>query len=247
MAKILELFARHASQATFFVLGQVAQEKPEIPRMIRDAGHEVASHGFDHALVYRQKPEEFDQDLTRSKALIEGLTGLRIRGFRAPSWSITRDTPWVYDVLEQRGFEYDASVFPFKTFLYGISGAPRFPHYPTVNGRTSKILEIPASTVRVSGKAIPFCGGFYLRLLPYAAIRAAIKRVNGEGHPAVIYFHPWEMDATEKRLALPLKERLIQYSRLGSVWPKLEALLGEFEFSSIGVSLDSGDFSRFRT
>ncbi len=238
--EILARCGAHGARATFFVLGSVAERKPRLVRSIRDAGHDVGIHGYDHRLVYRQTREEFELDVRRALEAVEDVTGKRVRGYRAPSWSISRETFWAYEVLDGLGLEYDASVFPFKTFLYGDSSAPRFAHYPARAGRAAGILEIPVSTVRVFGTNVPFSGGFYLRMLPWFAVAFGIQRVNAEGHPAIVYVHPYEIDPDEQRLTLPARDRFIQYAGVAGVLGKLERLLAGWRFDSMEAALDAG-------
>lgn len=237
---LLDLLARHRARATFFVVGSIAERKPGVVGQIREAGHDLGVHGHDHRLLGTQTPTEFERDLARALQAIEAAAGARPRGFRAPSWSMTRQTEWAYAVLERLGLDYDASVFPFRTFLYGMPGAPRFPYYPQVDGRPCRVLEIPMSTVRLGGRNLPFSGGFYLRLLPLAAVRAGIRRINREGHPALVYVHPWELDPQEKRLDLSPGARCIQYLGVARSLRKLTGLLEAFEFTSIEALLDAG-------
>lgn len=199
----LEALERNHATATFFVLGFVAEQHPGLVQKIAQAGHEVASHGYGHQLVYKQTPEEFRQDIQRSKKLLEDIIGKPVRGYRAPSWSITEESLWALTILEEEGFAYDSSIFPFKNFLYGISGAPRFPFAAAkYQPRAEKLLEIPPSTVRVPGMNVPFSGGFYFRALPYPFIHLFAKQVNREGHPVVFYLHPREIDPQQPRLKL---------------------------------------------
>jgi polysaccharide deacetylase family protein (PEP-CTERM system associated) len=240
VGRLLDLFGRRGARATFFVVGTVAERKPDILRMIRRGGHAVAIHGWDHRLLSGQSREEFARDLDLSIAAIEGVTGVRPRGFRAPSWSMTAETAWAYEVLACRGLEYDSSIYPIRTFLYGMAGAPRFPFHPRMDGRDLPVLEIPASTVQLLGRRWPFAGGAFLRALPSTAIKAGIRRLNAEGFPAVVYCHPWEIDPAERRLPLPAHQRWIQYTGLAGCLPKLDRVLRSFAFASIEEQLDSG-------
>lgn len=240
VAEILARCEVHDARATFFVVGSVATRKPGVVRMIQEAGHAVAIHGYDHRLAYEQTPDEFELDIRRAIDAVQDVTGKHVRGYRAPSWSMTKDMFWAYGILDRFGLEYDASVFPFRTFLYGIPDAPRFPYYPAFGDRRADVLEIPVSTVRVFGRNLPFSGGFYLRMLPWAAIRHGIRRVNAEGHPAIVYMHPHEIDPREQRVALPPLSRFIQYAGTAGALGKLERLLASFRFTSIETALDSG-------
>jgi polysaccharide deacetylase family protein (PEP-CTERM system associated) len=239
VAELLALFAAHEARATFFVVGSVAERKPAVVEMIRDAGHDIAIHGHDHRLVYQLTPAQFERDTWRALDAVQAVTGKRARGYRAPSWSISSHMLWAYEVLGELGLEYDASVCPFRTFLYGDARAPRFPCYPA-RGRGFDILEIPLSTVRVLGRNVPFSGGFYLRMLPWPAIALGVRRVNAEGHPAIVYVHPHDIDADERRLPLGLGARFIQYAGVSTVRGKLERLLARWRFTSIETALDAG-------
>ncbi len=231
--RLLELFAEYDATATFFVLGSVADAHPGLVRDIAAAGHEIATHGYRHRLVCEQTPEQFKQDVGRAKAELEDIAGRRVKGYRAPSWSVDERTLWALELLEELGFTYDASVFPMRTYLYGMSSAPRFPYRPTVGGRTLEILEVPASTVRLLGRNLPFAGGFYFRALPFAIFSGGVRSVNREGQPAVVYLHPREIDPGQPRLPLGLKERFIHDYGVRRCERKLTRALDRFEFSSI--------------
>jgi polysaccharide deactylase family protein, PEP-CTERM locus subfamily len=231
--RLLALFQKHQAKATFFVLGYVAEKHPQLIREIAAAGHEIATHGYAHQLAYLQTPEVFKEDVSRAKKLVEDIIGKNIKGYRAPSWSVTSKSLWVWGILEDLGFIYDASVFPIETYLYGLPTAPRFPYHPQYNGRTLKLLEVPSSTVQIFNKNIPFAGGFYFRALPYPLIAQGIKTVNKEGQPAIVYLHPREIDPGQPRLTLSLKESLIHYYGIHGCEQKLKRILKKFEFTSI--------------
>ncbi|MDP4128434.1 MAG: DUF3473 domain-containing protein [Bacillota bacterium] len=231
--RLLALFNKHRAKATFFVLGYVAEQHPKLIREIAAAGHEIATHGYAHQLVYQQSPAVFKEDVSRAKKLVEDIIGKNVKGYRAPSWSITPKSLWAWDILEDLGFVYDASVFPIETYLYGLPNAPRFPYHPQYNGRTLSLLEVPSSTVQIFNKNIPFAGGFYFRALPYSLIAQGIKTVNKEGQPAIVYLHPREIDPGQPRLTLSLKERLIHYYGISGCEQKLLRILKKFEFTSI--------------
>lgn len=231
--RLLALFHEHQAKATFFALGYVAEQHPQLIRTIAEAGHEIASHGHAHQLVYQQTPAAFKEDVSRAKALLEDLLGQRVKGYRAPSWSITTKSLWAWTVLEDLGFVYDASVFPIKTYLYGLPSAPRFSYHPQYEGKTLSLLEIPSSTARVLHKNIPFAGGFYLRIIPYPLIARCLKAVNKEGAPAIIYLHPREIDPHQPQLQLSPKESFIHYYGVKRCEQKLVRLLKNFKFTSI--------------
>jgi polysaccharide deacetylase family protein (PEP-CTERM system associated) len=230
--RLLALFADHRVRGTFFVLGWVAEREPEMVQRIAAAGHEVASHGFGHRLVYDQSPPEFRDDIRRSKAILESLIGCSVQGYRAPSFSITERSLWAWDVLLEEGFTYDASVYPIRHDRYGIPSAPREVH--TLRRPAGSLVEIPGTTVRVAGMNLPAAGGGYFRLLPYAYTRAAIRHVNrAERRPAVFYMHPWEVDPGQPRLDAPWLSRFRHYTNLAATEGRLRRLLGEFRFAPI--------------
>lgn len=229
----LELFEKYHSTATFFVLGFVAEQHPNLVRQIANAGHEIASHGYGHQLVYKQTPDEFRQDVRRSKIILEDIIGKQVKGYRAPSWSITEESFWALSVLEEEGFLFDSSIFPFKNFLYGVNNAPRFPYYAKkYNPRVENLLEIPPSTVRLPGMNLPFSGGFYFRAMPYPLIHAFIKNVN-HTDSVVFYLHPREIDPEQPRLNLNSRDALIHYYGIAGCKKKLSKVLKNFPCESI--------------
>lgn len=231
--RLLTLFNTYHAKATFFVLGYIAEQHPRLIRQIAAAGHELATHGYAHQLIYQQSPAVFKEDVSQAKKRVEDIIGKSVKGYRAPSWSITPKSLWAWDILEDLGFVYDASVFPIKTYLYGLPTSPRFPYYPQYNGRTLRLLEVPSSSVRIFNKNIPFAGGFYFRALPYPLIAKCIKTVNQEGYPAIVYLHPREIDPGQPRLTLSAKESLIHYYGIKGCEQKLIRVLKKFKFTSI--------------
>ncbi len=222
--RILDLFARHDVTATFFTLGCVAQRHPAMMRRIADAGHELASHGWDHKRVFRMDAGVFRADLARTRAAIEDAGGKPVIGYRAPSFSIDARTPWAHAVLAEEGYAYSSSVAPVVHDHYGWADSPRFAWRP-VDG--ASLVELPVTTARIGGRTLAAGGGGFFRLLPYRFSTWAIDQVNGEGHPAIFYFHPWEVDPGQPRVAgAPLKSRLRHYSRLAAMEGKLDRLLG---------------------
>jgi polysaccharide deacetylase family protein (PEP-CTERM system associated) len=225
------------TRATFFVLGWVAERYPGLIRQIAERGHEIASHGYDHRLVFDLTPEQFRADLRRARASIEAASGVRVRGYRAPSYSITARSLWALDVLIEEGYAYDASIFPIHHDRYGLPSAPR--HIHTITRPAGTLWEVPGSTRRVSGMNLPIAGGGYFRLLPYGWTRRGIARVNRlERQPVVFYIHPWELDPEQPRLPASQLTRLRHYRNLSETVPRLERLLSEFRFDSIGAILD---------
>jgi polysaccharide deacetylase family protein (PEP-CTERM system associated) len=214
------------------VLGYVTAKHPILVKEISSLGHEIATHGYSHRLIYRQTPQEFREDLQRSIKIIEDVTQQKVLGYRAPYWTITKESYWALDILQEEGIKYDSSVYPIKTYLYGIPDAPVYPHIIKENNG-NKLIEFPPSTVTVCGLKVPIGGGFYMRALPSWLIRWGIKRINKEGQPAIVYIHPPEFDSLKPVVRLPFKERILHYYNLGVIEEKLKLLLSEFKFDSI--------------
>ena len=224
---VLALFDKAGVKATFFTLGWVAERFPALIRRIADEGHEVASHGWDHRRVFTMDSAAFRADLHRARTAIEQAGGLEVSGYRAPSFSIDRRTPWAHQLLAEQGYLYSSSVAPIAHDHYGWREAPRFAHRPIAG---SDLIEIPVTTVEVAGRRAAAGGGGFFRLLPYAFSRWAIDRVNRrDRRPAIFYFHPWEIDPGQPRVAgAPLKSRFRHYTNLSRMEPKLLKLLGAF-------------------
>jgi len=226
--RVLELLAAEGVHATFFVLGWIARRSPGLVREIHAGGHEIACHGLTHQLVYKQSPQTFTDETREAKQLLEDAIGAPVRGYRAATYSITKQSLWALEILEALGFKYDSSIFPIRHDLYGIPGAPRFAHRPGAG----KLLEVPITTVELLGQRLPCGGGGYFRLLPYPLFRAALRRVNTrDQQPAVFYCHPWEIDPGQPRVgALPLKSRFRHYTNLGRMEGRLKRLLRDFRW-----------------
>jgi len=233
MDMLLQLCSDAGCKATFFVLGQIGEQHPETVRAIVRAGHEVASHGYGHQLAYKQTYAEFKADVKKSAEILQTLTGEKVWGYRAPSWSIVQRNHYYLEALEELGLQYDASIFPVKTFLYGIPDAPTEIHHPTVNGRQLNLLEVPMSVARIGSRNIGYSGGFYFRLLPTWLIKRVIRSGNAAGRHSIVYLHPRELDPSEQRLKLPLLELFIQYYNVGGTKKKLAEILRSFRFVSI--------------
>jgi polysaccharide deacetylase family protein (PEP-CTERM system associated) len=233
MDLLLQLCSDAGCKATFFVLGQIGEQYPEVVRDIIRAGHEVASHGYGHQLAYKQTYEEFRADVKKSADILQTLTGEKVWGYRAPSWSIMRSNHHFLQALEELGLHYDASIFPVKTFLYGIPDAPTKIHHPVVNGRKLELLEVPMSVWRIGGRNIGYSGGFYFRLFPSWLIKRIIRSGNRSGRHSIVYLHPREVDPTGKKLDLPLLESFIQYYNVAGTQAKLASILQSFQFTSI--------------
>ncbi len=223
---------QHETRATFFVLGWIAEKLPEIVALIHERGHEIASHSQLHRLVYDLDRDEFRKDLEQSILHIEQCAGVTVAGYRAPSFSIRPEDSWVWEVLAECGIVYDSSVFPIRHDTYGSPSAPRFA-YRMKSPSGAPILEIPPSTTRILGVNVPVGGGGYLRMFPYWFIERSIRKINSEGHPAVIYFHPWELDARQERVKAGLRSRVRHYTNLKTFEAKLRRLLADFRFSSV--------------
>ena len=230
--KLLNILDQYNTTATFFVVGWVAERHPELVKSIHSKGHEIASHGYIHALIYEQNPEEFEKDIKKSIEILESITGRKVNGYRAPSWSIVEKTLWALDILSESGIKYDSSIYPTKNYQFGFSGANRYPEtIDTPFGH--KLLEIPPSTCKFFFMLLPLAGGFFLRTYPYWYTRQQIIKLNREGHRAVFYIHPWELDVTHPVINLPLKQRVVHYFRLNKMEKNLRCLLDSFKFDSI--------------
>jgi polysaccharide deacetylase family protein (PEP-CTERM system associated) len=223
--RILELLAGAAARATFFTLGWIAERYPQLVRRIAAAGHEIASHGYEHRRASEQTQEEFRADIRRAKALLEDIIGSEVKGYRAPSFSIGAATPWAFDCIAQAGYRYSSSVYPVRHDHYGAPDAPRFAYRPQAG-----VLEIPISTARLAGNNLPAGGGGYFRLFPYALSRSLIRRVNRDDRQAAIfYLHPWELDPQQPRIAgTTLKTRFRHYVNLHRTEARLRQLLRDF-------------------
>ncbi len=230
--RILNMLDETENRATFFVLGEVAQRFPQLVAEIAKRGHEIASHGYHHNLAYNSTRAQFETDLAKSVTVLTGITGTDILGYRAPSWSLGKATPWAWEVLHDLGFLYDSSIFPFHTFLYGDDKAPRF-DYEIDLGEGRTIREIPPGVMEVLGRRVPYSGGFYFRVLPYEVIQAGIRHFNKRCKPAVLYLHPWELDVGQPRMKLPAKDRFIMYANIKKTEAKLLRLLRAQRFVSV--------------
>ncbi len=229
---VLRLFAEEKVKATFFTLGWVAARHPALIRRIVDAGHEIASHGWDHARVFTLTPDQFRADLARARATIEDAAGVAVTGYRAPSFSIDARTPWAHEVLAAEGYAYSSSVAPVVHDHYGWPEAPRFAFRPVAG---ADMVELPVTTARLAGRTLAAGGGGFFRMLPYAFSRWAIDRVNRvEQRPAIFYFHPWEIDPGQPRVAhAPLRSRVRHYSRLSAMEGKLRRLIRRFDWGRV--------------
>lgn len=224
---ILSLFDRAGVKATFFTLGWVASRHPRLMQRIADAGHELASHGWDHARVFTMTAKQFAADIARARAAIEDAAGQAVTGYRAPSFSIDARTPWAFEVLAAHGYVYSSSVAPIAHDHYGWREAPRFAFHPVPG---SPLVEVPVTTAEFAGRRLAAGGGGFFRVLPYGFSRWAIRQVNQrDGRPAIFYFHPWEVDPGQPRVSnAPPRSKLRHYTNLSVMEAKLERLLGDF-------------------
>ena len=233
--RLLEVLSENGAHATFFTLGWVAERYPRLVRDIVGQGHEVASHGYGHLRASEQSQQEFRQDIVRARKILEDTTGVEVLGYRAPSFSIGRANLWAFDVLEEAGYRYSSSVYPVRHDHYGMPEAPRFPFRVR-----DRLLEIPVTTARVFGRNFPAGGGGYFRLAPYRVSRWAIDRVNRvDSRPAIFYFHPWEIDPRQPRVAgIGAKARFRHYLNLNRTEARIKMLLGDFHWDRVDRVFD---------
>ncbi len=231
--RILSILEEHRVRATFFILTWNAERFPELIREIDRAGHEIATHGYAHRLIYTQTRQEFRQDILRSLEILQGITGKKVLGYRAPSFSVTQDSLWALDILLEMGFHYDSSIFPLRDRLYGIADSHRFPYTARKNGSHS-LIEFPMSTVRFLHCNLPLAGGAYLRLLPYRYFHWGMKQLNRQGHPVILYLHPWELDPDQPHITARGKRGYSShYMNLHKTEKKLVRLLRDFSFAPV--------------
>jgi polysaccharide deacetylase family protein (PEP-CTERM system associated) len=234
--RVLDLLDRHGARATFFILGWVAEREPRLVREIVARNHEAACHSYWHRRVYTISRDEFREDTRRARGLLEEITGRKVRGYRAPSFSVIRKSLWALEILAGEGFEYDASIYPVRHDHYGI------PDWNPAPGRVETaagpIFEFPGSSVRLAGVNVPCGGGGYLRLLPPAFNRWALERILAERGTAMIYLHPWELDPEQPRIPAGWRSRFRHYTNLSRTEERLGRLLGQFSTESVGEYLD---------
>jgi polysaccharide deacetylase family protein (PEP-CTERM system associated) len=233
--RLLEVLDRRGTKATFFILGNVAEHSPNIVRRLCECGHEIQTHGYDHTEIGRHTPQQFRADVRRARAIVEDLIGLPVRGYRAPRFSITARTAWALDVLAEEGFRYDSSIVPMRVRGYGIKGWCPAPHrLKTRCG--AELLELPIATVRVFGRPLPVGGGGYFRLLPYRLIRRALRMIERQERPAVVYCHPHEFDPGalwDKQLRIPLRQQVHQGYGRRSFARKIDSMLRDCAFGTV--------------
>lgn len=225
--ELLDELARAGAKATFFIVGQIGETHPKLVRAVAEAGHEVASHGYDHRRVHRFTPETFREDLRRSRGALEQASGAKVVGYRAPTFSVVRATAWAVDALADEGFLYDSSIFPVRHDRYGVPDAPRVPF--RVAGERREILELPPATLRLAGQNLPVAGGGYFRLFPPAVLRAGVRQLHRQPTGVgVLYFHPWEFDPGQPKLPLKRLSRWRTYVGVAKTTPRLRALLRRY-------------------
>ena len=235
---LLTLLDRHGARGTFFVLGWLARHRPEVVRLIVDAGHEIASHGFFHERVTAQTPESFREDVRSSKRALEDVCETEVVGYRAPSFSIIPGYEWAFDALIEEGYLYDSSLFPIRRRGYGYANAPRAPH--RIHRAAGDLVEFPLATTRFLNVSVPAAGGGYLRQFPLSVIQRAFREATQRGESATFYIHPWELDPDQPRLPVSRLNRIRHYRGLASAHDRIERLLEEFRFDTI-----ASQFSRY--
>jgi len=235
--RLLALFDRRGINATFFILGWVAERHPALVRRITESGHEVASHGCNHIPAFRQTREVFADDVRRSKATLEDITGQPVLGYRAASFSIVKRNQWAFEELDRAGYRYSSSVNPVRHDIYGFPDAPRFNFQPA----GTRLTECPITTLELAGQRLPCGGGGYFRLLPPVLFRWALRRVNRAGHPCYFYLHPWEVDPDQPRIpGASWKSRFRHYTNLHKTEGRLDQLLREFTWDRFDRVLGFG-------
>ena len=236
--RILSLFDEAGVKGTFFTLGWVAERSPEMVKRIAAAGHEVASHGYSHQLIYNQTPEVFREETIRSKKILEDIVQAPVTGYRAASYSITNESRWALDILAEQGFTWDSSIFPVHHDRYGMPGTPRWPHRLTTDNGY-ELAEFPLSTLKFPGYTLPIAGGGYFRLFPYWFSRMGLGSINRQGKPFVFYLHPWEVDPGQPRLDVKWFSRFRHYNNLDVCEQRLATLLSDFRFTTMSKVLEN--------
>lgn len=228
---LLNLFDQKNSKATFFTLGWIAKNYPELVKKIINRGHEIASHSNMHRMITKMSAQEFETDLSESIKILEDTSGQKIIGFRAPTFSVTKNTLWSLEIMHKLGLRYDSSIYPIWHDRYGIPDAPRS-MYKVLEKNGEALIEFPMSTIKLFGKNLPFGGGGYLRIYPNWLTRKGIETVNKEGHPAIMYMHPWEFDKDQPKLRLGRLQTWRHYYNIPGNLHKLEALLEHYSWTS---------------
>lgn len=227
--KILNLFRLYNIKATFFVLGYIALKEPDLIKTIKGEGHEIATHGFYHRRVFEMTEREFEEDVGKSISIISSIIKSKVLGFRAPEWSIRKETPWALKILRKLGILYDSSMVPLTRM-----GSRNFPHYPCkLDTDYGAIWEFPLTTVRLFWERLPFTGGLPLRMFPYFYILSKIQRINRGGYPAIVYIHPWEFDMEQPHIDLPFSRKFMHYFNIKATPKRVEGLLRHLKFAPI--------------
>jgi polysaccharide deacetylase family protein (PEP-CTERM system associated) len=230
-SKILDILVRHETKATFFILGWVGERFPQLVKQIASAGHEIASHGYQHEMITAQTPASFRDDVRKAKSILEQIISGPVCGYRAPSFSITEETTWAISILAEEGYLYDSSIFPIFHDRYGIPSASPYVHQ--LRTESGNLWEVPPSVARVMGLSVPVAGGGYFRLYPYFLLRMLLRRIAAGDVPLVMYLHPWELDPDQPRMDGPLVSRIRHYQNLGRTEKRLHKLLNDFDFAPI--------------
>ena len=238
---LLDLLAEHRAQATFFVLGWLAQRRPQMVRDLIAAGHEIASHGSDHKRVTQMQPAEFRHSVRDSKLRLEDACGRAVIGYRAPSFSIVRGGEWALEILVEEGYRYDSSLYPIRRPGYGFAGGRRDPH--TIETSAGPLHEFPPATLRAGPAILPAGGGAYFRHLPYGLVDSGLRAAEQRGVAGTFYIHPWELDHEQPRIDVPLITRMRHYGNLERTVPRLRRLLSRFRFQSIASTLERGSLA----
>lgn len=234
--RLLNLLSRAGVKATFFVLGYVADQFPDLIHRVAEDGHEIGLHGYYHHRVNQLTLEEFREDIHRGIDAVQKASGKEVQGYRAPMFSINGSSNRIFEELSELGFTYDSSIFPIRNIYYGVPRAPRFPYHPIEN---SSFIEFPIATVKLLGINWPIGGGFYLRSIPYRLIKAGIRKLNDQGKLAVMYLHPWEIDTGQNYYRVTLRERLTHYHGRASLENKLWRLLVDFNFAPLSDLIEN--------
>ena len=229
--KVLDILCTAGVRATFFVLGWVAERNPRVVKAIHQAGHEVSCHSYTHDMLTELNPEKFREDIRRSKAILEDLTGAQVLGYRAPSFTIVKDTMWALPILVEEGFYYDSSIFPIRHDRYGMRDANPLCHRLSTN--TGFLWEVPPTTVKLGPVRLPIAGGGYLRFFPYRILHRLLRHVERQGTPLVMYLHPWELDPDQPRISASRLSRFRHYNNLDKTEGRLIKLLRDFRFGPI--------------
>lgn len=240
--ELLQLFSERGIKATFFVLGWVAERSPELVKRIHEAGHEVASHGYSHQLIYNQTPKVFREETRKSKQILEDALASPVSGYRAASYSITAQSRWALDILCEEGFSWDSSIFPVHHDRYGMPGTPHEPYILKAPGGGT-LKEFPLSTCPIGTYRLPIAGGGYFRLFPYWLTQWGLRRINRGGQPFIFYLHPWEIDPGQPRLSVKPLSRFRHYNNLEKCKGRLERLLGAFRFSTVSDAFAGTDIA----